>query len=215
MAMTKTVFRRIGGLLTGEKVDGRRNNFFVEKEFQRSFILFFLVIVSLLIIFSGAAYFVMLRNVLEESIYVIHPRFKGTTEVLTFNLVLFFVEVSVIFFVIIIMTVDMVMRRISKALLAYERIAGCLAALDFRRAKASGTKLFPRLHGQYMDLIDRYSADICLLKEKVIRMHILLEMLGGPEEIPGEKKNAAMAELLELDGAVKAKMAEYKLDDCR
>lgn len=214
MATTKTIVKKMGSLLTGERMDGRRKNFFVEKEFQKSFIIFFLVTVSLLIIVSGVAYYIMLRGVLEENMYVVHPRFRGTLEVLTFKFGLFFVEVSVIFFAIIIITVDRMMRRIAKSLMTYERMADRLTTLDFRRARDMEAKLFPRLHREYMGLIDRYSTDISLLKEKVARIQGLVESLEGHRDMPAEKKNRAMTELLELDGAVKAKMAEYELDKC-
>lgn len=214
MSMTKTIFKKMGSLLTGEKMDGRRNNFFVEREFQRSFIVFFLVIAAMLVIASGMAYYFMVRGVIEESMYVIHPRFRGITDIVTSSLVMFFGEVSVIFLTIIIITADRMMRRIAKSLMTYERIADRLATLDFRGARAMETKLFPRLHGEYVDLIDKYSADIALLKEKVGRIQALIELLDGHQKMPEEKKDMAITELFELNGAVESKMAEYKLNGC-
>jgi hypothetical protein len=98
--------------------------------------------------------------------------------------------------------------------MTYERIADRLATLDFRGARAMETKLFPRLHGEYVDLIDKYSADIALLKEKVGRIQALIELLDGHQKMPEEKKDMAMTELFELNGAVESKMAEYKLNGC-
>ncbi|MHB8091950.1 MAG: hypothetical protein ACYDH8_10205 [Syntrophales bacterium] len=215
MSIAEKIFKKMGSFLTGEKIDGRRNNFYVEKDFQKRFILFFLVIISLLIIVSGVASFIMLRGFFEESMYYIHPNFKGITEMATFKLILFFVEFSVIFFIIIIIAADIMMRRIAKELMSYERIADRLAALDFRKAAAiADAKLFSRLHRQYMYLIDKYSTDVSLLKEKLTRMQVLIALLGDGD-MPEEKKNMATTELFELHNAVKAKMAEYKLDNCR
>jgi len=212
MAITEDIFRKTGSFLTGERIDGRRNAFFVERDFQKDFIFFFLLIISLLIIASGVAYYVIMRDTLEESLYVIHPRFRGTMEVLTWNLVLFFAEVSGIFFIIIIMTVDGMMRRITKSLMTYERIADRLAMLDLRRARGMEMKLFPVLRRQYLDLINKYSGDVLLLKEQLTRMGLLLtELREGAPDMPVEKKKMAMTELLELHCAVKSKIAEYKL----
>lgn len=213
MSIMVTILKKVGGLLTGEKLDGRRSIFFVEREFQKSFILFFLVMVSLLIIVSGGAYYTMLHNVLEESIYTIHPKFTSIRDVVTLNLVLFFVEVSIIAFIIIMITVDRIMNRIAKSLMTYERIAERLAALDFKKAKAMEAKLFPNLHRQYMDLIDKYSTDVSLLREKVIRINLLITLLEESRDLPKEKKTLVMTELIELKGAVESKLTEYKLDD--
>jgi methyl-accepting chemotaxis protein len=158
----------------------------------------------------------MLRGFFEESMYYIHSNFKNMTEMATFKLLLFFVEFSVIFFIIIIIAADIMMRRIAKEFMSYERIADRLAALDFRKAAAiiADAKLFSRLHRQYMYLIDKYSTDVSLLKEKLTRIKALIALLGDGD-MPEEKKNMATTELFELHNAVKAKMAEYKLDNCR
>lgn len=213
MITITTILQRIGGLLTGEKADGRRSNFFVEKEFQKSFILFFLVMVSLLIGVSGVAYYLFLQKILEESMYTIHPKFASIREVLTPNIILFFGEVSVIAFVIIIITVDRILNGIAKSLMAFERIAERLAKLDFRKARSIETKHFHNLHRQYMDLIDKYSMDISLLREKVMRINLLVKLLEESDDMPKEKKIVALTELIELKGAVESKLTEYKLDD--
>jgi hypothetical protein len=213
MSIMVAILKRIGALLAGEKLDGRRNTFFVEKEFQKSFILFFLVMVSFLIIASGGAYYIMHRSVLEESMYMIHPKFTNIRDVLTPNLILFFIEVSCIAFIIIIVTVDRIMKRIAKSLMSYERIAERLAKLDFKKAKAIETKLFPDLHRQYMDLIDKCSTDVSLLREKMIRINMLLTLLEESGDLSKEKKTLAMTELIELKGDVESKLKEYKLDE--
>jgi hypothetical protein len=215
LSTTRAGFKRMGGLLTGEKIDGRRNHFFVEKEFQRGFILFFLALVMVLIVASGAAYYAMLRDVLDESAYSIHPRFKSPADVLTFNLLILFVEVSAIFIFLIIMTADIMMRRISKSMISYERVADQLAALDLKKARDVEMRLFPCLCQQYLGLIDKYSGDILFLKGQLARIRmVLVELREGPPDMPVEKKKMAMTELLELHCAVKSKMAEYKLDNC-
>ncbi|MBU0768583.1 MAG: hypothetical protein KJ687_05805, partial [Proteobacteria bacterium] len=155
----------------------------------------------------------MHRNILEESMYTIHPKFTSIRDVLTPNLVLFFIEVSFIAFIIIIITVDRIMNRIAKSLMTYERIAERLASLDFKNAKAIEAKLFPNLHRQYTDLINKYSTDVSLLREKVIRINLLITLLEEGRDLPKEKKTLVMTELIELKGAVESKMTEYKLDD--
>lgn len=213
MSMTATIFRKIGGLLTGEKPDGRRTNFFVEKEFQKSFIFFFVVMITFMVIISGGAYYLMLHTVLEQNIYTIHPKFTSLRDVLTPNLILFFVEVTLIAFVIIVIAVDRILSRVSKSLMTYERIAERLTMLEFKKAQAIEADHFPNLHRQYADLIDKYSADISQLKEKMSRIKLLIELLEERNGTPKEKKTLAMTELIELKGAVESKLKEYKLDD--
>ena len=110
-------------------------------------------------------------------------------------------------------TITTIYQRIAKSLMAFERIAARLAKLDFRKARAIETKHFPNLHRQYMDLIDKYSIDISLLKEKVMRINLLVKLLEESDNMPREKKIVALTELIELKGAVESKLAEYQLDD--
>lgn len=211
--ITTTMLQRIGSVLTGEKVDGRRSNFYVEKEFQKSFIAFFLVMIFLLIVVSGGAFYIFLHKVLEESIYTIHPKFTSIRDVITPSLVLFFVEVTVIAFIIIVIAVDRILNRIAKSLMTYERIVEQMTKLDFKKARAIKVKLFHNLHRQCMDLIDKYSIDISLLREKVARINLLVKLLEENNGMPKENKILAMTELIELKGAVGSKLMEYKLDD--
>ncbi|MDZ4164847.1 MAG: hypothetical protein U1C55_06940 [Smithellaceae bacterium] len=213
MTIAAIMLKRIGGFLTGEKIDGRRSNFYVEKAFQKNFILFFLVMVSLLILASGGAYYIVLQKILEENMYTIHPKFTSLREVLTPGLLLFFVEISVIAFIIIIIAVDRILNRIAKSLRTYERITEQLTKLDLKKARAIETKLFPDLHKEYLELIDKYSLDISLLREKVVRMNLLLKLLEDTNGMPKEKKILAMTELIELKGAVESKLMECQIGD--
>lgn len=206
------VMQKLGGLITGEKVDGRRTNFFVEKEFQKSFIMFFLVTVAVLIVASGTAFYAYFNHVLEQNMYTIHPKARSISDIITPNLLIFFVVVTVIAMIIIVLAVDRLLNGIVKSLKTYELIAQRLAKLDFKTAYDARVDRFFPLHRQYTGLIEKYSADILQLREQVERMESLMELLGENDQASPENNLSRYRELTALKMTVEAKLAEYALD---
>jgi len=205
------IMQRLGGFITGGQVDSRRNNFYVEKGFQRSFALFFALVVLVLIIASGASFYVFLGNILEQNIYTIHPRVRNLSEAITPELIQFFVEVTFAAIIIIFIAADRFLNRITKSLMDYERQAKRLAKLDFKKVNPLENDRFFSLQSKYDGLTEKYSNDILLLREKVARMGQLIKLLDEDAGLPKEKRIALVKELGELKEVLDAKMREYKL----
>lgn len=207
------LLQRIASFETRGKVDNRRRNFYVEKEFQKQFILFFAGMILVLIISSGLAFYSFFSNIIEQNMYSIHPRIQTVREVITPNLILFFVEVTLLALIVIFLTADRILNRTSKSLMKYEKLSEHLANLDFKRAGAVDADNFTNLSKQYRTLVERYSSDITMLKKNIARMSLLFEQLercaGDDDE---DRKLSTMTELIELKGAVAAKLAEYKTE---
>ena len=205
------IMQRLGGFIAGEQVDSRRNNFYVEKRFQKSFALFFALVVLVLIIASGASFYVFLGNILEQNIYTIHPRVSNLSEALTAELALFFIEITIAAIIIIFIAADRFLNRITKSLMVYERQAERLAKLDFKKVTPLENDRFFSLQSRYDGLREKCSDDILLLRKKVARMSQLIKLLDEDAGLPKEKRIALVKELGELKEVLDAKMREYKL----
>lgn len=205
------MMQRFGGFITGGQVDSRRKNFYVEKGFQRSFALFFALVVLVLILASGASFYVFFDNILERNIYTIHPRTSNFSDAFTSELALFFVEVTIAAIVIIFIAMDRFMNKITKSLMVYERLAERLAKLDFKKANSRETDRLFGLQSKYDGLTEKYSDDILVLREKVARMGQLIKLLDEDAGLPKEKRITLVKELGELKVVLDAKMREYKL----
>ena len=191
----------------------RRRNFYVEKEFQKRFILFFAGMILVIIVASGFAFYSFFNHLLEQNIYTIHPRGQTVREVITPNLILFFVEMTILALIIIFIAADRILNKTSKSLMKYEKLAAHLANLDFKRAGAADIDSFSNLNKQYRTLMEKYSSDIVFLKTNIARMSVLLEHLEQYDDATdNETKLATMTDLIELKGAIAAKLAEYKTE---
>jgi hypothetical protein len=205
------LMQKVGGVITGETMKGRRTIFYVEKGFQKSFVLFFLVLISVLIVSSGIIFFLILNNVLEQNMYTSHPKYGSLSEVFMSNLLLYFIEITVISMMVVIFAVDRVLKKTAKSLNIYEQIAERLTQLKFKEAAAVEADRFFSLHQQFMGLIGKMTADIVLLKEKAARIDHLIYLLDE-NNIPEEKSAALWKEMAELKAAIDSKLLEYRLD---
>jgi hypothetical protein len=100
-------------------------------------------------------------------------------------------------------------------MMKYEKLAEHLANLDFKRAGAVEIDSFQNLFKQYRTLVEKYSSDVNLLKMNVAKMASLLDQLERYDDdtaADDDTNLATMTELLELKGAVAAKLAEYKTE---
>jgi hypothetical protein len=205
------LIQKVGSIITGETVKGRRTIFYVEKGFQKSFVLFFLVLVSVLVVSSGAVFFLVINSVLEQNMYTIHPTVRSLSEIFMPNLIFYFAAITAISMVVVIFAVDRVLKKTARSLGIYERIAEYLVQLDLKKAAAVEPDHFFSLHKQYVDLIRKMSADVALLKGKTARIGRLIQSLE--EDNITEKQNAALwKEMAELKAAIGSKLIAYKLD---
>jgi hypothetical protein len=90
------LLQRIASFETRGKIDNRRRNFYVEKEFQKHFIMFFAGMILVLVLASGVAFYSFFSNIIEQNMYSIHPKIQTVREAITPNLILFFVEVTLL-----------------------------------------------------------------------------------------------------------------------
>ncbi len=209
------LLQRMASFETRGKIDNRRRNFYVEKEFQKHFIFFFAGMILVLILASGVAFYNFFSNIIEQNMYAIHPKIQTVREAITPNLILFFVEVTLLALIIIFLTADRILNRTSKSLMKYEKLAEHLANLDLKRAGAVEIDSFQNLNKQYRMLVEKYSSDVILLKKNVVRMALLLDQLeryDDDADADDDRKLSTMTELIELKGAVAAKLAEYKTE---
>jgi hypothetical protein len=205
------LIQKIGGIITGETVKGRRTIFYVEKGFQKSFALFFLVLVSVLVVSSGAVFFLIVNNVLEQNMYTSHPTVGSMSDIFMPNLILYFVEITVIFMIVVIFAVDRVLKKTARSLGIYERIAERLVQLDLKKAAAVEADHFFGLHKQYMDLIGKMSEDVVLMREKTTHIGRLIHSLEE-DNMTKEQNTALWREMAELETAIESKLMVYKLD---
>jgi methyl-accepting chemotaxis protein len=205
------LIQKVGGIITGETVKSRRTIFYVEKGFQKSFVLFFLLLISVLVVSSGAVFFLILNNVLEQNMYTSHPTVRSISEIVMSDLILYFIEITVISMIVVIFAVDRVLKKTARSLHIYERIAERLVQLDLKKAAAVEADHFFSLHKQYMEFIGKMSADVVLLREKTTRIGRLIHSLE--EDNMTQKQNAALwREMAELKAAIESKLMAYKLD---
>jgi hypothetical protein len=212
MSVMIMLMQKFGGLITGEKVDGRRRNYFVEKEFQKNFVIFFLVTVTVLIVASGTAFYAFFNHLLEQNIYTIHPKARSIKDIITPNLIIYFIVVTAIAMIIIVIAVDRLLNSIARSLKTYELIAQRLARLDFKTASATEVDRFFPLHRQYKGLIGKYSTDIIQLREQVTRLGGLIASREEKDHVSEGDNLAFFKELSALKNAVEAKLVEYELD---
>ncbi len=205
------MMQKLGGFITGKQMDSRRKIFYVEKGFQKRFALFFALLVLVLIIASGASFYLFLENILEQNIYAVHPRVSNLSDAITSELVLFFVEVTIAAIIIIAIAVDRFLKKISKSIMVYERLAARLAKLDLKKVTPLENDRFFSLQSKYDGLTKKYSDDILLLREKVARMGQLIKLLDEDAGLPKGKRIVLVKELGELKEVLDAKVREYKL----
>jgi methyl-accepting chemotaxis protein len=205
------LIQKIGGIIAGETIKGRRSLFYVEKGFQKSFVLFFLVLISVLIVSSGAVFFLIINNVLEQNMYTSHPTVGSMSEIFMPNLILYFIEITAISMIVVIFAVDRVLKKTARSLGIYERIAERLIQLDLKKAAAVEADQFFSLHIQYMDLIGKLSADIVLLREKTTRMGRLLRSLEE-DSMTKEQSAVLWKEMAELKAAIGSTLTAYTVE---
>jgi methyl-accepting chemotaxis protein len=205
------IMQKIDGIITGETVKSRRTIFYVEKGFQKSFALFFLVLVSVLVVSSGAVLFLLINNVLEQNMYTSHPTVRNMSEIFMPNLIYYFIEITVIAMIVVIFAVDRMLKKTARSLGIYERIAERLAQLDLKKAAAVEADHFFSLHEQYMEFIGKMSADVVLLREKTTRIGCLIHSLE--EDNMTKEQNATLwQEMAKLKAEIELKLMAYKLD---
>lgn len=209
--MITVLIQKIGGIIAGETIKGRRSLFYVEKGFQKSFVLFFLVLISVLIVSSGAVFFLIINNVLEQNMYTSHPTVRSMSEIFMPNLILYFIEITAISMIVVIFAVDRVLKKTARSLGLYERIAERLVQLDLKKAAAVEADHFFSLHKQYMDLIGKLSTDIVLLREKTMRMGRLLHSLEEGT-MTKEQSAAFWQEMAELKAAIGSTLTAYTIE---
>lgn len=205
------ILQRLGGFIMGEQVDSRRRNFYVEKEFQKSFAIFFVLVVFVLIIASGASCYVFLNNILEQNIYTIHPKVGSPSQAITSGLTMFFIPVTFVALIIILIAADRFMNNVRKSLMVYERMTCRLIKLDFKKARYLEPDRFSSLKGKYVALMGKYNGDILLLRNKIARMSQLIKLLDENTALSINERVALMNELKELKDVLDAKMQEYRL----
>lgn len=203
--------QKLGVLIAGEQVGNRRSNIYVQKDFQKSFILFFALVILVLIIATGAVLYIFLGNIIEQNIYTIHPKVDNLSKAITPELVNFFLAVTTAAVVIIIIAVDRLLNSVAKSLMVYERISERLAKLDFAKAKYLEPNRFFSLKHKYDGLMAKYGGDILKLRREARQMKQLIELMDEGTDITEEKRNALIRELGMLKEVMDATMREYTL----
>lgn len=157
----------------------RRKNFYVEKKFQRNFILYYLIVVLTLIFFSGIAFYFFFNNIIEHSLYTIHPKVQSVRDIIVPNLMLFFVLMTLIALITIIFVANVIFKKVGKSFEVYKKVSERIKSLDFKDASMINIDSAANLSKSYNDLIEKYSNDVKMLRDIASQ---ILEIFNKLEE---------------------------------